>query len=103
MTAAEKIKQDIDEALKNREARVAIAIGESIKNGVDVLDDQPATVLEVILERAQLLQQPGHAPKHRSKLRAAIVEYIEERLHEAQSRESRLAQAITGAENLQYD
>jgi hypothetical protein len=89
--------------LENPEARVAILVGEGLRNAGDLLDQQPAAVLEAILDRIKLLQLPGYAPKHRYKLRAAIIEYLEERLHEAQAREHRLAHAITGAENLLDD
>jgi hypothetical protein len=103
MTSAEKIKRDIDQAAKNREARVAILIGDSIGNALDMLDEQPAAVIEAMIERAKDLQLSGIAPKHRYKLRAAIIEYLEERLHEARARERQLAQAITGTADLPGD
>jgi hypothetical protein len=36
-------------------------------------------------------------------MRAAIIQYLDERLREARARERGLAQAITGAENLPDD
>jgi hypothetical protein len=99
MTSTETIKRDIDQVIENREARVAILCGESIRTALDMLDVQPAAVLEVLLEHAKRLQLSGNAPKHRYKLRAAIIEYLEERRHEAQRQEHRLAQAISGVPN----
>jgi hypothetical protein len=98
MTSAEKIKRDIDQAAKNREARVAILIGDSIRNALDMLDEQRAAVIAAMIERAKDLQLSGFAPKHRYKLRAAINQYLEERLHEARARERQLAQATTGTD-----
>jgi hypothetical protein len=103
MTSAEKIKRHIEQAAKSREARVAILIGDSIRNALDMLDEQPAAVIEAMIERAKDLQLSGIAPKHRYKLRAAIIEYLEERLHEARARERQLAQAITGTADLPGD
>lgn len=99
MTSAERIKRDINEGWKNREARVATLVADSIRNALDMLDEQPAAVLEAMIDRAKLLQRPGRGPKHRYKVRAALIDYLEERLQEAQARERRLAQAITGVEN----
>jgi hypothetical protein len=103
MTSAEKIKRDIDQAAKNREARVAFLIGDSIRNALDMLDEQPAAVIEAMIKRGKDLQLSGNAPKHRYRLRAAVIEYLEERLHEARARERRLAQAITGTADLPGD
>jgi hypothetical protein len=103
MISAEKAKRHIDEAFKNREGRVAILVHEGFGNALDLLDEQSAAVLEAMLERAKQLHQSGRAAEHRSKLRVAIIEYLEERLHEAVVRERQLAQAITGAEDLSND
>jgi hypothetical protein len=56
----------------------------------------------VLIEHAKQLHQSSPL-KHRYKMRAAIIEYLEERFHEAAARERRLAQAITGAEDLSDD
>lgn len=78
--------------------RLAIFIGESIRNALDILDEQPAMVLEAMTEHAKRLQQSGNMPKHRHELRTAIIAYLEQRLHEAQAREHQLVQAITGGD-----
>jgi hypothetical protein len=103
MTSVEKIRRDIDQAMESREARVATLVGDNIRNGLDIIDEQPAAVLRALIERAKRTQLSGSAPKHRYRLRAAIIDYLEERLREAREREHRLAQAITGAENLPND
>jgi hypothetical protein len=103
MISAEKAKRHIDEAFKNREGRVAILVHEGLGNALDLLDEQSAAVLEAMLERAKQLHQSGHAVEHRFKLRVAIIEYIEERRREAVAQERRLAQAISGAEDLPND
>src|SRR5215475_13924567 len=96
MTSAEKIKRDMDQALTNREARVGILVGDNIRNALDIIDEQPAVVIEALIKYSKDFQLSGNAPKHRYRLRAAIIEYLEERLHEARAWECRLAQAITG-------
>jgi len=98
MTPAEKIKRDIDEAMRNREARVALLIVDNMRNAVNMIDEQPAAVIEAMIARGRDVQASGNAPKHRYKLRAAIIEYLEERLLEARARERRLADAITGGD-----
>ena len=103
MTSAEKLKRDMDQALKSREARVAILVGDNIRNALDMVDEQPAQVIEVMIKYGKDLQLSGNVPKHRYRLRAAIIEYFEERLHEAREREGRLAQAITGRADLSGD
>ena len=79
---------------------MAILIGDSIRNALDMLDQQPAAVIEAMIERAKDLQLPGIAPKHRYKLQAAIIEYLEQRLDKARVRERQLAQAVTGTDLL---
>jgi carbonic anhydrase len=103
MTSVERVKREIDQAMEHREARVAILIGDNIRNALDMLDEQPTAVMEALIERGKQLQLSGNAPKHRHDLRAAFIKYLEQRLHEARARERRLAQAITGAEDLSDD
>ena len=66
----------------------------NIRNALDLLDEQLANVIEAVTKRAKRAHQSGCGPKHRYRLRAAIIEYLEERLHEARALERRLAQAI---------
>jgi hypothetical protein len=55
MTTAEKVKRHIDQAMDDRDARVAILIADSIKNALDMLDEQPAAVIEPMIERGKRL------------------------------------------------
>ncbi|MBO0758852.1 MAG: hypothetical protein J2P54_23645 [Bradyrhizobiaceae bacterium] len=96
MINAQKTQHHIDEALENRYARVTIVVGENIRNSLDLLDQQPAAVLEGIIERVKQMQRSGNAPKHRYRLREALIEYLEERLHEAREWESAFVKDLTG-------
>jgi hypothetical protein len=48
--------------VRSREARVAILIGDSVRNALDIIDEQPAAVLEVLIERGKRLHLSGNAP-----------------------------------------
>jgi len=96
MTNTEKLKRYIDEAMENRYARVAILIAENIRNALDLLDHQPVSALEAMIDHYKQQQLSGNAPKHRYRIRDALIEYAEERLHEAEEWESQLSHAITG-------
>jgi Mg2+/Co2+ transporter CorB len=99
MTDAERAKHAFEEALKNREARVAILVHDNIHNALSLLDEQPASVVEMLIEHAKELPRTSTL-KRRYKMRVAIIEYLEDRLHEARAQERQLAEAITGAEHL---
>jgi len=103
VTRAKKIERDIEQAARSRGARAAILIGDNIRNALDLLDEQPAVVIEALIERAKLLDQSGNVPKHRHRFRIAMIEYLEQQLQEAVARERRLARAITGAAHLPGD
>jgi hypothetical protein len=79
MTSADRIriKHNIDQASAVREGRAAVHIAESIRSAFDLIDAQPAAVLEVLIERGKLLQKSGNAPKHTYKVRAVLIEYLE--------------------------
>jgi hypothetical protein len=81
--------------MESREARARILVAGNTRNELDLPDEQPANVIEAVTERAKRAHQSGRGPKHRYRLRAAIIEYLEERRHEARALERRLAQAIT--------
>jgi hypothetical protein len=98
MTNVEGARRDVEAV--SRDARVATLVGENIRNALDIIDEQPAVVIEGLIESGKRLQLSGEAPKHRYRLRAAIIQYLEERLHDARARERELALAITGAEDL---
>jgi hypothetical protein len=88
----------IKSALKERSVRVACLIAESIKNALDLLDEQPPDVIEAMLEGAKEADRSGTLPKHRHELRVAILKYMEDySLKEAHAKE-RLFKGITGLE-----
>jgi hypothetical protein len=87
----------IKSALKDRSVRVACLIAESIRNALDLLDEQPPDVIEAMLEAAKEAERAGGLPKPRAALRAEILKYAEDySLKEARARESRLFRGITG-------
>jgi len=98
MTRSDQIKRDIDQAMRNHEAQVAIRIADTFRSALNMLDEQPAAILEAMIGYVEQLQRAGNVPKHRHKVRAVMIEYIEQRLHEARAREHRLAHAITGGD-----
>jgi hypothetical protein len=90
-------QRHIQAALSDRDTRVAILIGASLRLALDLLDEQPPSVIEVIVSLAKERQLTGNFPKHRSELREALIKYAEEAcLKEARARESRLFHGITG-------
>jgi hypothetical protein len=103
MTRAEKIKRQIDQAIANREARVACLIVDDMRNALNLLDEQPAAVIEAMIEHGTNLLLSGNASNHRYRLQAALIEYLEERLREVRASERQLAQAITGTNDLSDD
>ena len=56
-----------------------------------------------MIEQAERLQESGNAPMHRYRLRAALIECLQERLHDAGTRERQLTLAITGEADLPSD
>lgn len=92
----------IKSALSDRDTRVAVLIGESLRLALDLLDEQPPTVIEMIVSLAKERQRAGNFPKHRRELREALIKYTEEVcLKEARDRERRLFHGITGLD--EYD
>jgi MFS superfamily sulfate permease-like transporter len=86
MTSAKRVKRHIDQAVQNRDARAAVLIAEQIRNALDTVDEQPAAVIEALIEPGKHLQISGTVPKHRYSLRAAMIEYLEQRLHVSAAR-----------------
>jgi hypothetical protein len=87
----------IKSALKDRCVRVACLIAESIRNALDLLDEQPPDVIEAMLESAKEAERAAGLPKQRTALRAEILKYMDDySLKEARARESRLFHGITG-------
>ena len=92
-------QRHIKSALSERDTRVAVLIVESIRNALDMLDQQSPAVIEAMLELGKELQQMGTFPKHRRELGEAFIKYVEEHaLKEAHARERRLFHGITGLE-----
>lgn len=93
----------IKSALSERSTRVACLIAESIRNALDLLDEQSPDVIEAMLEHHKEEHRKGGLPKHRHDLRVAILKYIEDdALKEARARERRLFQGITGLEEADH-
>jgi len=89
----------IKTALSDRDTRVAILIGESLRLALDLLDEQPPTVIEAIVSLSKERQRTGNFPKHRRELREALIKYAEEVCWKgARDRERRLFHGITGLE-----
>jgi hypothetical protein len=86
MTSAERVNRHIDQAIENRDVRVAVLIAEEIRNALNMVDEQPAAVIEALIEHDKHLQISGNVPKHKYSLRAANIEYLEQRLHVSASR-----------------
>jgi hypothetical protein len=85
----------IKSALGERSARVACLIADSIRNALDLLDEQ-SDVIEAMLEHVKDAERKGIGREQRHDLRLAILRYMEDHaLKEARARE-RLFQGITG-------
>jgi hypothetical protein len=57
----------IKSALSERDRRVAALIDQSLRLALDLLDEQPPAVIEVIVSLAKERQRTGNFPKHRLK------------------------------------
>lgn len=88
--------EEITEALRDRNVRMAALVIEGLRHSFDVLDDQPAEILALVLEHTRDLQRPGAAPPHRHELRQAFIKYLEAALAIATDRERQLLRGITG-------
>ena len=74
---------------------MAVLVGERLRLALDLLDEQPPTVLEAIVSLAKERQRTGNFPKHRREVREALIKYAEEVcLKEAHARDRRLFQGI---------
>ena len=87
---------DVDQATKSQMEHVLASVSNTIRTALDLLDAQPAAVLDLMVEHTRAKRRAGKAPKHRRKFQATFIEYLEERQVEAEARERRLEQAITG-------
>jgi hypothetical protein len=83
----------VEDALKERDVRIAGMIVESIRHALDLLDEQPPSMLEPICDYLKDLQK---TEKFRRDIRKALCDYAEEALKESRERERRLYEGITG-------
>jgi hypothetical protein len=83
----------IEDALRERDVRIAGMIVESIRHGLDLLDEQSPSMLEAICDYLKDLQK---TEKFRRDIRKALCDYAEEALEESRERERRLYEGITG-------
>ena len=86
-------KMRIEHALQERDVRIAGMIVESVRHALDLLDEQPASMLEAICDYLKDLQK---TEKFRRDIRKALCEYAEEALKQSRERERRLHEGITG-------
>jgi hypothetical protein len=92
-----RTKTRIDYALKERDARIACHIVEGLRHSLDMLDEQPPTVLEPLIDYVtDLAKTDRAASKHRSAVREALRIYAEAALQEARRRERLLYRGIVG-------
>ena len=94
----DQVKLRVSRALRERNARVACLIFESIRTALDLLDQQSPAVIEALIEHAKDVQRTGYGvlkgPRH--DVRQALIEYGEAALEEARARERRWLEGITG-------
>jgi hypothetical protein len=83
--------------LKERDAQFAFALAANVRNTLDMIDQSPPATIGALISLGQELQKPNSgAPRHRQKVRAALIEYCEGALIVSCQRESELFRAITG-------
>jgi hypothetical protein len=90
------LKAQIEQALSDRDGRIAVLIVQSMMSVMDLFDEQPPTILEALVSYTRDWHCSGKAPPHRAALRVALIEYSEQMLREARKRERRLYRGITG-------
>jgi hypothetical protein len=88
--------RQIDEALREFHVRSAYAIFETLRSVGDLIDQQPPAVLRAFIEFGREWDRSGRGAKHRQAIRAALLEYVEQRLAAAIERERRLLEGTTG-------
>ena len=86
-------KMSVEHALRQRDARIAGMIVESIRHALDLLDEQPPAMLEAICDYLKDLQRTENI---RRDIRKALGEYAEEALKRSRERERQLYEGITG-------
>jgi len=55
MTSAEKVKLQIDQAMRSRHAHVAALVDDSLRNTLDLIDEQSAAVIEEMIAHGRQL------------------------------------------------
>jgi hypothetical protein len=83
----------VEQTLRERDARIAGMIVESVRHALDLLDEQPPSMLEAICDYLKDLQRTEN---FRRDIRKALCEYAEEALKQSRERERQLYKGITG-------
>ena len=86
----------VEDALRERDVRIAGMIVESIRHALDLLDEQPPSMLEAICDYLKDLQRTEN---FRHNIRKALCEYAEEALKQSRERERRLYKGIRGEDS----
>ena len=86
-------KMRVEHALRERDARIAGMIVESVRHALDLLDEQSPSMLEAICDYLKDLQRTEN---FRRDIRKALCEYAEDALKQSRERERRLYEGITG-------
>jgi hypothetical protein len=81
-------------ALKERDARLAALIVESVRNSMDMIEAQSPTTLEVVIEFVKEMEP--NLPKARAGVRAALLEFVKCALRRQKEMEYNLLQGLTG-------
>jgi hypothetical protein len=87
-------KQQIEEAFTKHHTRTACLILEQMTLVLDLLDIQPADLLEALIEEGKRRHITG--PPSRQGVREALIEYAAGIQKDARERERRLYHGITG-------
>ncbi|MBO0758640.1 MAG: hypothetical protein J2P54_22565 [Bradyrhizobiaceae bacterium] len=97
-------KMRVQYVLKERDARVACSIVETLRNVADIIDHSPTPVLEGIINYIKAIQKGREeGPPHRMVIRDAIMQYTAEALNRQLRMERQLYYGITGATNVAHE
>jgi len=91
----DRIRKQIDAALKDTYIRSASHIVEIIKRALDLIDEQSPPVIEALIDYGKDEQHAGKWPGRRD-IRACLIAYCENTLKESRERERRLYHGLTG-------
>jgi hypothetical protein len=83
--------------------RVACLISESIRNALDLLEEQPPDVIEAMLEGSEEAERAGGLPKQRAALRAEIRKYMADYCLKEDAPESADCSSTVNRAHMAYD